>query len=110
MNFKNETGYAKRQTYRQPTQPSRQSVTQQEQQKAEQATNQTSGQSKPAQPASTANTPSQEHTESQPTNVESTPQQFPAATVQPPTSKYTSNYNNTLYFTFLYIRKICPQL
>lgn len=93
MNFKNETGYAKRQTYRQPTQTNRQPVMQMEQQKAEQVPNQTSGQIKSAQIPSATNTPSQEYTESQSTNIESAPQQFPASNVQPQTtSKYILSF------------------
>lgn len=97
MNFKNETGYAKRQTYRQPAQANRQSATQAEQQKAEQTTSQTSGQSKPAPTSSTTNASSQEFTESQSTNFESAPQ-LPAKTAQQQTArKYTVK--------FIYIRK-----
>lgn len=87
MNFKNETGYAKRQTYRQSSQTNRQATVQLEQ-KADQATSQVSNQSKAAQSSNTANVPSQEYTESQ-TNLESTQQQFPARAAQPSTtSKY----------------------
>lgn len=79
MSFKNETGYAKRQTYRQPSQTNKQSVTQLDQQKTEPVTSQTSSQNKPAQTAG-ATVPSQEYTESQSTNFESTPQQYPVTT------------------------------
>lgn len=86
MNFKNETGYAKRQTYRQSPQTNKQPIVQLEQQKADQATNQVPNQSKSVQSSNTTNVPSQEYTESQTTNFESPQQQFPARATQPQTT------------------------
>lgn len=86
MNFKNETGYAKRQTYRQSSQTNRQPTVQLEQQKADQGTSQVSNQSKAVQSSNTANVSSQEYTESQTTNFETTQQQFPARAAQPSTT------------------------
>lgn len=86
MNFKNETGYAKRQTYRQSSQTNRQSTVQLEQQKTDQATSQISNQNKSVQPSNATNVSSQEYTESQTANFDSIQQQFPARTVQPQTT------------------------
>lgn len=82
MNFKNETGYAKRQTYRQPTQINRQI----DQQKPDQNISQTLNQSKPAQAPVAVSATTQENTESQTSNFESAPQQFPVNTAQPQTA------------------------
>lgn len=102
MNFKNETGYAKRQTYRQPLQTNRQSAIQLEQQKADQITAiQASNQNKSTQPSGTSNVPSQEYTESQPASSESTQHQFPARTAQPQTASeyfYVSVFQCSLIF------------
>lgn len=89
MNFKNETGYAKRQTYRPPTQNSGQSAAPADQSKVEiQQTSQASSQAQTIQSSITPNVPTQESVEPQPTNLESAPQHFPTAIsgLQPQTS------------------------
>lgn len=99
MNFKNETGYAKRQTYRQSSQTNRQSTVQLEQQKTDQATSQISNQNKSVQPSNATNVSSQEYTESQTANFDSIQQQFSTRTVQPQTSKYLYIFINIYLYT-----------
>lgn len=89
MNFKNETGYAKRQTYRPSIPSSGQSAAPAEQPKVEaQQTSQVSPQAQTMQSSIAPNVPSQESVEPQPTNLESASQHFPTATsgLQPQTS------------------------
>lgn len=90
MNFKNETGYAKRQTYRPPIQSSGQSAAPTDQSKVEvqQTMSQVSSQVQTIQPSVTPNVPSQEPVEPQSTNLESASQHFPTAIsgLQPQTS------------------------
>lgn len=90
MNFKNETGYAKRQTYRPPTQSSVQSAAPTDQSKIEvqQTISQASSQAQTVQSSVAPNVPSQESVEPQPTNLESASQHFPTAisSLQPQTS------------------------
>lgn len=86
MNFKNETGYAKRQTYRPSVQSAGQSVPPTDQPKAEaQQTNASQVSSQAAQSSTTANAPPQESAEApQPANVESASQQVPTTSSLPP--------------------------
>lgn len=91
MNFKNETGYAKRQTYRPPiVQSGGQTAAPTDQPKveAQQTTSQVSSQAQTIQSSNAPNVPSQESVESQSTNLESASQHFPTATsgLQPQTS------------------------
>lgn len=100
MNFKNETGYAKRQTYRPPVQSAGQPLavpTEQPKVETQQATSQVSPQT--TQSSSVPSAPSQEPIEPpQPANLESTSQHVPAtstsSSVQPqtPSSKCFSIY------------------
>lgn len=98
MNFKNETGYAKRQTYR-PA-PINQSVVQPEPQKIEiqQPTIQATGQAKCVQTSSVGNT-LVEYVEP-PANFESLSQQFPSTSAQPQTA--TSEYFSS-FFLYIYV-------
>jgi len=91
MNFKNETGYAKRQTYRTPIHSTGQSASSTDQPKTEiQQTqqNQVSSQTKTIQlSAALPNTTSQEPVEPQSTDLESTSQHFATTSgSQPQTS------------------------
>lgn len=97
MNFKNETGYAKRQTYR-PA-PINQSVVQPEPPKIEiqQPTTQATGQVKCVQTSSVGNT-LVEYVEPS-ANFESLPQQFPSTSAQPQTT--TSEYSFSLLYVFM---------
>lgn len=89
MNFKNETGYAKRQTYRPSIQSSGQSAAPTDQPKVEvqQTMSQVSSQAQTIQSVA-PNVPSQESVEPQSTNLESASQHFPTAisSLQPQTS------------------------
>lgn len=103
MNFKNETGYAKRQIYRPPTRNSGQPATvDQAKMETQQTVSQVSSQTKTSQASSTPNAPMQESVESQPTNLESTSQQSSITTsVQPQTS--TSKYFKIIVTILMYI-------
>lgn len=97
MNFKNETGYAKRQTYR-PA-PINQSVVQPEPPKIEiQPTTQATGQVKCVQASSVGNT-LVEYVEPS-ANFESLSQQFPSTSAQPQT--VTSEYFSS-FFLYIYV-------
>jgi len=80
MNFKNETGYAKRQTYRPPTQNAGQTTTLTDQSKIEtqQIASHISSQTKAVQSPVNPNAPLQEPVELQSTNLESASQHFPS--------------------------------
>jgi len=90
MNFKNETGYAKRQTYRPPAQNAGQATTSTDQSKIEiqQVASHVSSQAKTVQSPIAPNAPSQESVELLSTNLES-PQHLSTnlSGSQPSTSK-----------------------
>lgn len=79
MNFKNETGYAKRQTYRPPAQNVGQTTAPTDQSKIEtqSVVSHTASQAKTVQLSVAQNAPSQEPIESQSTELESASQHFP---------------------------------
>lgn len=79
MNFKNETGYAKRQTYRLPAQNAGQTIIPTDQPKIEtqQVASHVSSQAKTVQSPIAPDAPLQEPAELQSTNLESTSQHFP---------------------------------
>lgn len=94
LNFKNETGYAKRQTYRPPVQNAGQTTTPTDQSKIEtqQVASHVSSQAKTVQSPVASNTPSQEPVEPQPTNLESASQHFSTNVSGSQTQSSTSKY------------------
>lgn len=107
MNFKNETGYAKRQTYRPPAQSGGHSTASTDQPKPEvqQTASQATTQTKTVQPSVVSDVPLQESAELQSTNFESALQQVPAttSTSQPQTSTSKCFLVTSVIFLCIYI-------